>query len=326
MRALIDELCAGVAGETEVGDGRVGLAARDDGAAVPIGDRWLVVTTDTHVVQPVEFPGGDIGRLAVCGTVNDLAMMGAVDVLGITSAVVLEEGFELDVLERLRASFARGAREAGAEVLSGDTKVMGRGELDGIVWNTAGFALSDRVVRDNGVSAGDRIVCSGTLGDHGFAVLAARRNLGFAAELASDVAPVNGLVGDALEAVGEGIVAMKDPTRGGLVGALSEIAAKSKVGILLDEGSVPLSDPVRAAAEIFGIDPLQVANEGKVVFGVRPELADALVARLREHAQGRDAAVIGTATEEHVGVVVLDTGFGRRILPEADGEILPRIC
>jgi len=211
-------------------------------------------------------------------------------------------------------------------VLTGDTKVMRRGELDGIVITTSGVGLARRVVRSRGLHAGDQLIVSGTVGDHGLAVLAARAGLGLEGALLSDVAPVRALVAAALEAGGEGIVAMKDPTRGGLAGALSEMIGGSNLGVLLDEASVPLSEPVRAAAELLGIDPLIVANEGKVVFAVRPEATAAVLAALRAQPLGTRAAVIGTATVERPGWVVLDTGFGRRLVVEPEGEPLPRIC
>ena len=258
MRALIEEVFAAPFADAPV-DG-IGLAAMDDGAALRVGDRWLVLTTDSHVVHPIVFPGGDIGRLAVAGTVNDLAMMGATEVLGLTCAMVIEEGFRRADLERVQASLHAACVEAGATVVTGDTKVMGRGELDGLVINTTGVALTDRVVRDSGLRPGDCLIVSGTMGDHGFAILAARHGLALEGPLASDVAPLNALVRGVLGVAGDAVGAMKDPTRGGLASALHELAAKSGVGIVLDEPAVPVSDAVRAAAELTGIDPLHVAN------------------------------------------------------------------
>jgi hydrogenase expression/formation protein HypE len=316
----------------------VGLVAMDDGAALPLGDgRYLVITTDSHVIHPIFFPGGDIGRLAVAGTVNDLAMMGATEVLALTSAVIVEEGFRRTDLERVQASLRATCEEAEAMVVTGDTKVMGRGELDGLVLNTTGVAITHRVVPDNTLQPGDLLLVTGTVGDHGLAVLAVRNDLGLEGDLRSDVAPLNGLVRAAL-AVGEGhgtVVAMKDPTRGGLAAALHEMAGKSGVGIVVDETAVPVSEPVRAAAELLGIDPLHVANEGKAVLAVRPsagnggnggEEAEAVLAALKAHPLGRSAAVIGRAVAERPGDVILDTGFGRRLLAEPEGEPLPRIC
>jgi hydrogenase expression/formation protein HypE len=322
MRQLIEELFLPLA--TPV-DG-IGLSALDDGAALRVGDRWLVLTTDSHVVQPAFFPGGDIGRLAISGTVNDLAMMGATEPLGLTCAVVLEEGYSREALERVVASLRDTAREAGAPIVTGDTKVMGRGQLDGIVINTAGVALCDRVVTDAGLRAGDVLIVTGTVGDHGMAVMARRHDLRLQGDLRSDVAPINGLVREALRAGGEDLVAMKDPTRGGVAGVLHELAAKGGVGIAVDEASLPVNPEVRAAAELVGIDPLLVANEGKAVIGVRARAADRVLAALRAHPQGARAAVFARAVAERPGSVILDTGFGRRLLAEPEGELLPRIC
>jgi hydrogenase expression/formation protein HypE len=278
------------------------------------------------VVQPIFFPGGDIGRLSVSGTVNDLAMMGATEPAALTCAAIIEEGFARADLERIVASMRETAREAGAPIVTGDTKVMPKGEVDGIVLNTAGFALCNRVVTDAGLRPGDRLIVTGTVGDHGFTILSMRHQLGLEGDLRSDVAPVNGLVRAALAAGGEAVVAMKDPTRGGLASALHEMAEKGHVGILLEEPKLPIRQEVRAASELVGIDPIFVANEGKAVIGVRPEAADRVLAALRAHPLGRDAAIVGTALEERPGAVILDTGFGRRLVGEVEGEPMPRIC
>jgi hydrogenase expression/formation protein HypE len=324
MRSLIEEVFARNA--RAEGDDLVGLAQLDDGAALRVGDRWLVYTTDTHVVKPAFFPGGDIGRLAVSGTVNDLAMMGATEPLGLACAVVLEEGYEKARLLRIQDSIERACAEAGTAIHTGDTKVMGRGEVDGVVVTTTGLGFADRLLRDSALRPGDEILVTGTLGDHGFAVLSERHDLALDGELRSDVAPINGLVRAALEASGESVVAMKDPTRGGVAGALHEWAARSGVGIELDEASLPVRPPVRAASELLGIDVLQVANEGKALLGVRPAEVKRVLEALRAHPLGRDARRIGRCTEEAIGRVVLDTGFGRRWVAESDGELLPRIC
>jgi hydrogenase expression/formation protein HypE len=324
MRALIEDLLA--RGFPPPSAEAIGLHAMDDGAAIRIDNRWLVVTTDSHVVHPVFFPGGDIGRLAVSGTVNDLAMMGATEVLALTCAVILEEGYPRSDLERIHASLLEACREASATVVTGDTKVMGKGEVDGIVLNTTGIGLTERVIGDSGLRPGDRILVTGTIGDHGLAVLAVRHGLDLQGNLRSDVAPINGLVRDALAAGGEHISAMKDPTRGGVASALHEMAGKSSVGIVLDEIAVPLRDEVRAAGELVGIDPLHVANEGKALIGVRAGAAKRVLDALRGHPLGREAAAVGTCISDHAGAVILDTGFGRRLLPEPEGELLPRIC
>jgi hydrogenase expression/formation protein HypE len=324
MRALIDTVFA--PGFAAARANVIGLDAMDDGAAFRLGDEWLVLTTDSHVVQPVVFPGGDIGRLAVCGTVNDLAMMGATDVLGLTCAVVIEEGYGRADLERLHASMQQACAEAGTTIVTGDTKVMGRGEIDGVVFNTTGVGLTRRLVRDNGLQPGDRIIVTGSIGDHGMAIMSIRHNLALEGDLRSDVAPLNGLVRAALEAGGDAIVAMKDPTRGGVTSSLHEMAHKSGVGIVVQEGAVPVRPAVRAAAELLGLEPLHIANEGKALVGVRPEAADRVLHAIRAHPLGSDAAIIATCVDELRGSVVLDTGFGRRLIAEPDGEPLPRIC
>ena len=319
--AVLDAFSVGV----EAADA-MGLAALDDGAAIRIGDRWLVLTTDSHVIQPPFFPGGDIGRLAVCGTVNDLAMMGATEVLGLTCAVIIEEGFPRRDLDRILASMRAACDEAGASVVTGDTKVMGKGEIDGIVINTAGVGMTARVITDRGLSAGDRIIVTGTLGDHGMAVMATRHGLALEATLVSDVAPINGLIRAAIDAAPGAITAMKDPTRGGVAGVLHEMATKGRVGIVLEEAALPVRRETRGVSELVGIDPLLVANEGKAVMAVRADAAGLVLAALRAHPLGADAAIVGICTEAHAGMVVLDTGFGRRLVTEPDGELLPRIC
>lgn len=327
MRRLIeDAFHHAFLGDPEIPAGIIGLDAMDDGAAVRVGDRWLVITTDSHVIQPPFFPGGDIGRLSICGTVNDLAMMGATDVLGLTCSVIIEEGFSRHDLERILGSMANACREANARVITGDTKVMGKGEIDRIVVNTTGIAMTANLVRDNGLSVGDRIIVTGTIGDHGMAVMATRHGLALESPLLSDVAPINGLVRLAISRDPRAITAMKDPTRGGVAGALHEMAAKSRVGIVIDEAALPVRDATRGVAELVGIDPLMIANEGKALIGVKAAFADSVLAALREHPLGREAAVIGICTDDRSGTVILDTGFGRRFIAEPEGEPLPRIC
>jgi len=322
MRKLIEEVFLP---GFKAPEGGVGLPQMDDGAALPLGDgRFLILTTDSHVIQPIFFAGGDIGRLSICGTVNDLAMMGGTEVLGLTSAIILEEGFPRCDLEKILASMREACHEAGASIVTGDTKVMGHGEIDGIVLNTAGTAIASRYVSDRGLRAGDLLIVTGTVGDHGLAVLAQREGLELEGDLRSDVAPLNGLIRAAL-AAGE-VVSMKDPTRGGLASALHEMATKSGVGILLEDAAVPRSQAVRAASELLGIDPLHVANEGKALLGVRADSAAKVLEALRAHPLGREAAIIGRAIDEHRGSLLLDTGFGLRLLAEPEGEPLPRIC
>jgi hydrogenase expression/formation protein HypE len=229
-------------------------------------------------------------------------------------------------LLRIQRSIRETCAEAGAAVVTGDTKVMGKGELDGVVLNTTGVGLTDRPIRDCGLCPGDLILVSGTMGDHGLAVMAARHGLALESDLRSDVAPLNDLVHRALGGGDGGVVAMKDPTRGGLASALHEMAGKSGVGVVIEEREVPVAPEVRAAGELLGIDPLHVANEGKVVLGVRPSAAPRVLEALRTHPLGAGAAIIGRCVAERPGAVVLDTGLGRRLLAEAEGEPMPRIC
>lgn len=332
MRSLIDDVVVSrFAGDTEDSSdeqGTVGLPALDDGAAhrLPDGHGSVVTTTDTHVVTPPVFPGGDIGRLAVAGTVNDLAVMGATEPLSLTCGLVVEEGFPISKLETILESMRETSEEASVPITTGDTKVMGSGELDGLAINTTGVAVVPPadVVTDSGLSAGDAIVVSGTVGDHGIALLSEREGFGFDGDLESDVAPVNDLVRRALDA-GK-ITAMKDPTRGGLATTLNEMAGKGDVGLDIDEREIPVHGAIASAGEVLGIDPFDVANEGKVVFAVDADDARAVLDAIREHPLGTEAAVVGHATEDHPGRVVLDTGFGRRYLSEPEGQALPRIC
>jgi hydrogenase expression/formation protein HypE len=329
MRRLIEEtLAVGFLETPNAAQGSVGLAAFDDGAAIRVGDQWLVITTDSHVVQPAFFPGGDIGRLAVSGTVNDLAMMGATEPLALTSAIIVEEGYRFSDLERIQRSMQQACREAGVSIVTGDTKVMGRGELDGIAITTTGVALADCIVRDSGLQPGDQIIVTGTIGDHGIALMAARHGLVFDHELQSDVAPINGLIRAALATGRNAISAMKDPTRGGVASSLHEMAAKGRVGIVIHESRLPIVGEVRAAAEMLGLDPLHIANEGKAVIGVRggDSAATAVLDALHAHPLGINAAIVGECIADHPGRVILDTGMGRRLIAEIEGAPLPRIC
>ena len=323
MRALIEQVFPKGLGDVEDG---IGLGAMDDGAAIRVGDQYLVIATDSHVVKPLEFPGGDIGRLAISGTVNDLAMMGATEPLALTCAAIIEDGFAKDDLLRIWASIRATCEEAGTTIVTGDTKVMGHGELDGLVLNTTGVAFTSRLVTDCGLRPGDKILVTGTMGDHGLAIMATRNELALETTLESDVAPIHTLVRRALDVGGEGVVGLKDPTRGGLSSALHEMAEKSGVGIIIEEAAVPLRDEVRAVGELLGIDPLVSANEGKAVFALRPEVAAGVLDAIRSHPLGRNAAIVGECIADRPGFVILDTGFGSRLLAEAEGELLPRIC
>ncbi len=304
--------------------GPIGLDQLDDGAVVDLPPGHLVVTTDNHVVKPFLFPGGDIGRLAVCGTVNDLAVMGARPV-ALTLGLILEEGFPFSDLERVLRSAAGVLAELGVPLVAGDTKVMGRGELDRIAINTTGIGVAERVISDAGLRGGDAILVTGTIGDHGMALLAAREGFKLATGLTSDVAPLWPLLAPVLAS--GGITAMKDPTRGGLAAALNEMARKAGVGIEVHEEAIPLRPEARALSELLGISPLEVACEGRAVLAVASDRAEAVLSLLRDHPLGRDSQIIGEVIPSYPGRVILDTGIGgRRFLEMPLGDPVPRIC
>ncbi len=310
--------------------GNPSLRALNDGAvlALPDGHGRLVVSTDAHVVQPLFFPGGDIGRLAVCGTVNDLAMMGARP-LWLTAAFVLEEGLPIEMLRRVVRSMQAAAAEAGVQVVAGDTKVVERGNADGLFITTTGVGWAPAGVDISGANArpGDVVLVSGTLGDHGIAVLSEREGLGFETELQSDMAPLNGLVAAMLAAAPGAVHTLRDPTRGGLATTVNEIAAQSGVSIELREADIPLHPAVRSACEMLGFDPLYVANEGKLVACVAPEAGEIVLAAMRAHRYGRRAALIGRVGDGPAGQVTLRTPLGgTRLVDMLAGEMLPRIC
>ncbi len=304
------------------------LQASNDAAVVQLaaGAR-LAVCTDSHVVWPLFFPGGDIGRLAVCGTVNDLAMMGASPKC-LTAGFVLEEGLEMEVLESVVASMRAAADEAGVEIVAGDTKVVQRGKADGLYINTAGIGeIPDGVILGGErAQAGDVVLLSGPVGDHGIAVLSARGELGLEVEVASDLSPLNHLVAAMLRA-SAGIHVLRDPTRGGLATTLSEIARQSGVGIVIDEGRVPVRPAVAAACELLGFDPLYVANEGKLVAVVAREEGEKVLRAMRSERYGQEAVIIGEVRPEPAGRVLMRTAIGsQRVLEMLSGELLPRIC
>lgn len=323
MRDLVgDTLTAGFPTD----DLAIGLDAMDDGAVVPVGDETLVVTTDSHVIDPPFFPGGDIGRLAVSGTVNDLAVMGATDVTALSSAVVVEAGYPETDLERIADSMGRTCAEADAPIVTGDTKVMGHGEVDGVVVNTTGVGVADHLTPDSGLSPNDVLIVTGPVGRHGVALLAEREGIDFGTTLESDVRPVNGLLAAALSVAGADVTAAKDPTRMGLAGAVNEMAEKSGVGVELRQERIPIPAAVTGASEMLGLNPLQIANEGIAVLGVDPAAAETVLGALRSHPAGERAAAIGKAIDEEQGRVLLDTGLGRRYLREPATEPAPRIC
>lgn len=289
----------------------------------------IAFSTDSYVISPLVFPGGDIGKLAVCGTVNDLSMSGARP-LWLSAGFIIEEGLPLTDLEQIVASMAVTAEHAGVQIVTGDTKVVDRGSADKLFINTAGVGLMPPGITIAGDQAkpGDAILLNGTIGDHGMTIMTQREGLQFTSPLESDCAPLNGLVAGLLEALPAGSVrCLRDPTRGGLATALNELATRSQVGIEIDETSLPVREPVRAACELLGLDPLYVANEGKLVAIVAHEAADAALATLRAHRYGREATIVGHVTETHPGRVVLRTALGaRRIVDMLVGEQLPRIC
>jgi hydrogenase expression/formation protein HypE len=309
------------------------LAALEDQATVRLtGDNGvkmprLALTTDSFVVRPLFFPGGDIGRLAVHGTVNDLAVGGARP-LYLAAAFILEEGLALSDLKRIVASMRSACDEAGVALVTGDTKVVDRGKGDQIFITTTGVGLvpEERSLSIRSARPGDRIVLSGTVGDHGIAIMSVREGLEFETVLESDTAPLASLVEVMLEAC-PSIRAMRDPTRGGLSSALNELADASSVGVALDETAIPVRPEVRGACEMLGLDPLYVANEGKLIAVVPPENAERLVHAMRTHPLGRDAAVIGTVVADHPGMVTMRSLVGgERVVTLLSGEQLPRIC
>jgi hydrogenase expression/formation protein HypE len=298
-----------------------------DGALVPVEGGEVVISTDTFVVSPLEFPGGNIGHLAVHGTVNDLAMMGAVPKY-LSAGFVLEEGLDFAVLDRVLDAMATAAAACGVEVVTGDTKVVDRGKADGLYVNTTGIGFLKDGFRPSPdrVLPGDSILVSGPLGRHGMAIMAVREGLAFEADIESDTASLAPLVESLRERVGDAVRCLRDATRGGLASALNEIARASSVGIELS-GAVPVPAAVEAACEMLGLDPLYVANEGVLVAFVAPEAEAEALAALRAHAVGSEAVRVGRAVPEHSGMVVLRTGLGgTRVVDMLPGDQLPRIC
>ena len=305
------------------------LLAGNDFATLPQvkNGSMLAVSTDCHVVSPLFFPGGDIGRLSVCGTVNDVAMSGAQPYY-ITAGFILEEGLPVSTLVRILESMKAAAEEAGIQIVAGDTKVVEKGKADGVFIITSGVGLIHRSQKISGDQAkpGDVVLISGTIGDHGIAVLSERGDLGFSAQVLSDVAPLNHLIQAILQTAPNTHV-LRDPTRGGLATTLNEIALQSQIGIRLEERLIPINPAVRAACEMLGFDPLYIANEGKVIVIVPAEEADQVIQVMSSHPYGKNAARIGVVHELPVGRVLLQTTIGAtRILDILEGEMLPRIC
>lgn len=318
-------------------DVEVPLDALDDAGVI----HGIVLKSDSYTVKPLFFPGGDIGRLAVSGTINDICMLGA-EPVALAAGFILEEGFNISDLNKILASMRKTCDEAGVPVITGDTKVMERGALDKFVINSSGIgkrsSLLDRNLAevrkfrnleaqwllDRNIRKGDKIILSGTMGDHGIAVLSAREGYGFETKIESDASPLNHLTAHMLQ-VG-GIVTMKDPTRGGLANLLNEWSEKSNVGILVYEESIPIKEGVRAACEMLGLDVMEIGNEGKLVAAVVSGKAEDVLAAMRQDPRGKDAAIIGEATSDFDVVAMETVVGGRRIIPQPVGDPVPRIC
>ncbi len=304
------------------------LFRADDQAAFDVPAGRVVMSTDGYVITPLFFPGGDIGSLAVHGTINDVAMAGATP-LHLAAGFIIEEGFPVADLLRIAQSMACAAREAGVSIVTGDTKVVERGHGDGVFITTTGIGIVQYGIDLSASRAapGDHVILSGSVGDHGVAIMSKRANLGFETELLSDSAALHGLVAVMVRSAGAALHAMRDPTRGGLAAALNEIAQTAGVGFLLDEQTIPVRPEVAAACELLGLDPLYVANEGKLIAIVAPEASAALVAAMRRHPLGRQAAIIGKVIDDDQCFVQMVTAFGGgRIVDWLSGEQLPRIC
>ena len=299
-----------------------------DAALLDLPSGKLAMSADSFVVQPLFFPGGSIGALAVNGTVNDLAVSGA-DPKFLSASFILEEGFPLAQLAAVVSAMAEAAATAGVRIVTGDTKVVERGHGDGVYINTAGVGVCRPGISVSPQHAvpGDVILVSGTIGDHGMAIMSVREGLEFESQIRSDCAALNGMIAAVLDEVGSAVHTMRDPTRGGLASTLNEIAVSSNVGVDIDETRLPVRPEVQAACDLLGLDPVYVANEGKAVFFVAPEAADRALAALRAHPLGRDAARIGQVTDQHKRMLVARTAMGaNRVIPTQIGEQLPRIC
>ncbi len=320
-RDLISDLFVRVFDNTELSRG-------DDQATITIGDQKLAFTTDSYVVDPIFFPGGDIGELAVNGTVNDLCTSGA-QPLFLSAGFVLEEGLPLEELSKIVESMKRAADRAGVSIVTGDTKVVNKGSADKLFINTAGIGILDHDydISCRNVRAGDIIIISGTIADHGIAILSRREGLSFTGTIRSDTAPLHEISRLLMETAGGGLHAMRDPTRGGVAATLNELAQSSEVEFRIYEEHIPVHPAVTGACEMLGLDPLHVANEGKMVICVTPEKAEQVLAALKTHPLGKDAAIIGEVFDEKPGLVSMRTRIGGwRIIDLPAGELLPRIC
>ncbi len=313
------------------------LSMLDDAAVIDD----IVFSTDSHTVQPLIFPGGDVGSLAVCGTINDVSVLGAKP-LALSAGFILEEGFSVETFEKIVKSMGKYSEGAGVPIITGDTKVVEKGAIQEFMINTSGIGkrsefldsnirevtryrqFNQRWLLDSNLEKGDKIIVSGNMGEHGIALLSFREGYGFETKMKSDVAPINDLMKNAL--LTGGIVSAKDPTRGGLANTVNEFSEKSKIGIILDEEAIPIPNGVRSACDMLGIDPLEIGNEGKVVIGVVKEKADDVLSILKKHSFGKNAAIIGEATDTMNGVVLNTVVGGKRILHKPIGDPVPRIC
>ncbi|WNY27061.1 hydrogenase expression/formation protein HypE [Methanolapillus ohkumae] len=324
---------------TKTSAGTVGLDALDDGASITLlkgmdgfsaEKTELIMTTDSHVVKPIFFPGGDIGRVSVCGAINDLSVMGARP-LALSCGMIIPEGFDIIDLEKIVRSMNVVLEEVGVPIITGDTKTVEGSALDSIMINIAGIGICDSPVRDSGLSPGDKIIVTGYIADHGVALLTKREGFEFNSDLESDVAPVWKMIEPALSVRTKdnkkAVSAMKDPTRGGIADSLNEMAQKSKVGIRIYEEKIPIREAVVTSCEMLGLDPLEIANEGKVVMGVHPDFADEILKIIRQHPYGKNAAIIGEVNTEKPGKVILESALGStRYVDVPTGDPIPRVC
>jgi hydrogenase expression/formation protein HypE len=332
MQALIGEII--LKNFRNKSAGSIGLDSLDDGSTISLENfnpaSELVLTTDSHVITPAFFPDTNIGRLAVAGTINDLTVMGAKP-LALTCAIVVPEGFSLQEFEEIIKTMDETAAEVGVPIITGDTKTVEKAALDSIILNTAGLGITDNPIRDSGFKPGDKVLVTGTIGDHGISLMAHREGFDFDTDLVSDSAPLWKLIEPILKLrtpEGEPVItAMKDPTRGGLANALNEMATKSGTGILIEEDLIPFKAAVSAACEMLGLDPLEVANEGKAIIGVKSGFEEEVLSILRQHPYGRNAAIIGEVTAENKGEVILRNRFGgMRYVDTPSGDPIPRVC
>jgi hydrogenase expression/formation protein HypE len=306
--------------------GGIGLKELDDGGSIPLGEYQIIFSGDAHAVHPIFYPGGNIGKLAISGTVNDVLMMGGTP-LAIGDTIVAEEGFEIKKLEEILKTMNETAKEARVAIITGDFKVVPKGNLDEILISTFGIGITkkNQVILDSGLKPGNKIILTGSMGDHGIAIMAFREGMGFQTELESDNAP---LVDTILPALAAGkITAMKDPTRGGVAAALNDFATQSNVSIWVQESEIPIKKAVRAASEMLGIDPFEVTCEGRALIGVDERDANHVLEVIKKTKYGKDAAIIGTVKAERPGMVILETKVGgHRIIEMPYGEPIPRVC